>query len=475
MHLMQQWFNKSLQRKIGSLLIVLLTFLFAVIIYSICKLKLISAEMHEVADVDVPLTEIVSEIEMLQLRQHLLIERFRLESKQAKALLAPEETFAAQRDALKSLLDKAVRVLNRSLQQHQVRFATQTHQQILSSIEHYHQQSDTFEQKLQLTLNKGHTTEQRWLQLEDPAEQLDQSIIGILQQMENLTLEASRYTDKHEGEFMLVNTGLGFCAFFIGLYLTFYILRIFRLRIGRIQAEIKNVHQSIEQGMPIESPVFQHPVHQDELTELEHDLKMMVQRLSQEISNREEIEQQLLILATRDKLTGAFNRHKWDEQLRMELSLAERGNTFSVALLDVDLFKNVNDQFGHHVGDKVLQTLTECINKRLRRTDSLFRLGGEEFVILLPQQKAEAACILAETLRQQVEDLDIPELPRFTISFGVTEYQVKDDEKTLLKRADQALYQAKNMGRNRVIVGGFVAPIALPLPVDGRRDGSEEQ
>ncbi|SER19262.1 diguanylate cyclase (GGDEF) domain-containing protein [Pseudomonas cuatrocienegasensis] len=453
MHLMQQWFNKSLQRKIGSLLVVLLAFLFIVIVYSIYKLKLISAEMHEVADVDVPLTEMVSELEMMQLRQHLLIEKFRLEGNQSKALLTPEATFAAQRDALSFLLDKAVRVLNRSLQQHQVRFATETHQQILSSIEHYHKQSDIFEQELQLTLSQGHTAEQRWQQLEDDAARLDQSIISILQQMEKLTLEASRYTDKHESEFMLVNTGLGLCAFFIGLYLSFYILRIFRLRISRIQAEIKTVHQSIEQGEPIASPVFQHPVHQDELTELEHDLKMMVQRLSQEISNREEVEQQLLILATRDKLTGAFNRHKWDEQLRMELSLAERGNTFSIALLDVDFFKKVNDQFGHHVGDKVLQALTECISQRLRKTDSLFRLGGEEFVILLPQQKAEAACQVAETLRQQIEDLNIPELPRFTISFGVTEYHLKDDEDTILKRADQALYKAKNMGRNRVEVG----------------------
>lgn len=105
---------------------------------------------------------------------------------------------------------------------------------------------------------------------------------------------------------MLVNTGLGFCAFVIGLYLTFYILQIFRLRIGRIQAEIKSVQQSIEQGEPISSPVFHQPQHQDELTELEHDLKMMVQRLSVEISNRQEIEQQLLVLATRDKLTGAL-------------------------------------------------------------------------------------------------------------------------------------------------------------------------
>lgn len=450
---MQQWFNASLQRKISGLLVVLLSFLFVVIIYSIYKLKLIDAEMHEVAEIDVPLTEMVSELEMMQLKQHLLIEQFRLKGEQAKVALKPEQAFAAQRDGLKLILAKAERVLNKSLQQHQVRFAAAEHQQILASIEQFHQQSDSFERQLKLALQQGHTSEQQWLQFEAEAASLDQSIVAILRHMEKLTLEASRYTDKHENEFMLVNTGLGFCAFIIGLYLTFYILQIFRLRIGRIQAEIKNVQHSIEQGEPITSPVFNQPQHQDELTELEHDLKMMVQRLSQEISNRQEIEQQLLVLATRDKLTGAFNRHKWDEQLRMELSLAERGSVFSIALLDVDFFKKVNDQFGHHTGDKVLQSLTENISRRLRKTDSLFRLGGEEFVILLPQQKAEAACQLAEMLRQSIASLEDADLPAFTISFGVTQYQPQDDEDSILKRADYALYQAKDMGRNRVQLG----------------------
>ena len=450
---MQQWFNASLQRKISGLLVVLLSFLFVVIIYSIYKLKLIDAEMHEVAEIDVPLTEMVSELEMMQLKQHLLIEQFRLKDDQAKVELKSEQAFAAQRDGLKLILAKAERVLTKSLEQHQVRFAPAEHQQILASIEQFHQQSDSFEMQLQLALQKGHTTDQQWQKFEDEAASLDQKIVAILRHMEKLTLEASRYTDKHENEFMLVNTGLGLCAFVIGLYLTFYILQIFRLRIGRIQAEIKNVHHSIEQGEPIASPVFHQPQHQDELTELEHDLKMMVLRLSQEISNRQEIEQQLLVLATRDKLTGAFNRHKWDEQLRMELSLAERGSIFSIALLDVDFFKKVNDQFGHHTGDQVLQSLTENISRRLRKTDTLFRLGGEEFVILLPQQKAESACQLAEMLRQSIASLEEPDLPAFTISFGVTQYQPQDDEDSILRRADYALYQAKDMGRNRVQLG----------------------
>ncbi|RVT46004.1 GGDEF domain-containing protein [Rheinheimera sediminis] len=450
---MQQWFNASLQRKISGLLVVLLSFMFVVILYSIYKLKLIDAEMHEVAEIDVPLTEMVSELEIMQLKQHLLIEQFRLKGTEDKVVLAPEQAFAEQRDGLKLILTKAERILTKSLQQHQIRFAPAEHQQILVSMKAFHQQSDSFEHQLQLALQEGHTTDQQWQRFEDEAARLDQNIVAILRHMEKLTLEASRYTDKHENEFMLVNTGLGVCAFVIGLYLTFYILQIFRQRIGRIQTEIKNVHHSIEQGLPIASPVFPQLQHQDELTELEQDLKMMVQRLSQEISNRQEIEQQLLVLATRDKLTGAFNRHKWEEQLRMEISLAERGSAFSIALLDVDFFKKVNDQFGHQTGDKVLQTLTEHLGRRLRKTDTLFRLGGEEFAILLPQQKVEAACQLAEVLRQHIASLEETDLPAFTISFGVTEYCQQDDAASILNRADQALYQAKAMGRNRVQQG----------------------
>lgn len=450
---MQQWFNASLQRKISALLIVLLSFLFVVILYSIFKLKLIDAEMHEVAEVDVPLTEMVSELEMMQLRQHLFIEQFRLKGDQAKVALKPEQAFADQRAGLKFLLDKAVLLLNKSLQQHQVRFAAEEHQQILASIEDFHRQSDSFEQQLQLALQQGHTTEQQWQMFEEKAALLDQSIIAILQHMEKLTLEASRYTDKHENEFMLVNTGLGVCAFVIGLYLTFYIVQIFRRRIGRIQAEIKHVHHSIEQGDAIYKPDFTDVKHDDELAELEQDLKQMVQRLAVEISNRQDIEQQLLALATKDKLTGAFNRHKWDEQLQMELGLAGRGNCFSIILLDVDFFKKINDRYGHHCGDQVLRSLTQNIQQRLRKTDTLYRLGGEEFVILLPQQKAQAALKLAEALRLQLENLSNTDLPPFTVSCGVTEYLQGDDEDSILKRADKALYQAKDLGRNRVQLG----------------------
>ncbi|XAW90797.1 GGDEF domain-containing protein [Vibrio sp. CDRSL-10 TSBA] len=176
-------------------------------------------------------------------------------------------------------------------------------------------------------------------------------------------------------------------------------------------------------------------------------------RLSVEMTSRARVEKQLLALATQDKLTGAFNRHKWEEQIQLQLDLAARGGyDFGLVLLDVDYFKRVNDRYGHQVGDQLLQLLVAQLKQRIRSTDMLFRLGGEEFAIVLPMQNGDSSYQLAQDLRQLVEDLREKGLPGFTISAGVTSYRAQDSEASLFKRADMALYQAKAQGRNQVIL-----------------------
>lgn len=448
---MKQWLNPSLQRKISSLLVILLSFLLLVIVYSIWKLKLISAEMHEVAEVDVPLTGLLGQLETMQLKQHLLFEQFRLRGLTSPQLLTPERAFAEHRQLMSALLNNAEQTLARSLAQHQVRIEPETHQQLLQHIQAYHQHSDAFEADLATALQQADKTAPPWRALEEQAAELDRSVVSLLQQMQQLTLTATRYTDKHETEFMLVNAALGIAAFAIGLYLTIYILQVFRARIGRIKQQITRLHQSLPTAAA--PSAANAPLPADELAELEQDLLQMAQRLASEISNRAEIEQQLLQLATRDKLTGAYNRHKWEDELQTQLALAARGQWFSLIVLDVDHFKKINDQYGHAAGDQVLQLLTATLSQRLRKTDLLFRLGGEEFAILLPQQDLAAASALAESLRQLLAALRPVDLPGFTASFGVSQYQPDDDANRLLKRADLALYQAKQSGRNRVQTG----------------------
>lgn len=172
-----------------------------------------------------------------------------------------------------------------------------------------------------------------------------------------------------------------------------------------------------------------------------------------EKESRDEVETQLIELATRDKLTGAYNRHKWDEQIKDELALANRGHHFSLILLDVDHFKKINDTYGHDVGDNVLKLLVNALRKRLRETDVLFRVGGEEFAVLVRDTNLEDAGMLAEQLRKKVGALNEGNLPPFTISLGVTDYQDFDDQNSIVKRADVLLYEAKGAGRNCVMAG----------------------
>jgi len=125
-------------------------------------------------------------------------------------------------------------------------------------------------------------------------------------------------------------------------------------------------------------------------------------------------------------------------------------------MLDIDFFKSINDTHGHAIGDKVLKTMANIIKKQLREYDIASRYGGEEFCILLPQTKIEEASIVAQRLRAAVEstqiNIDEDKNINITISIGLSQLREKDKAEDLYKRADKALYDAKNRGRNRVVV-----------------------
>lgn len=156
--------------------------------------------------------------------------------------------------------------------------------------------------------------------------------------------------------------------------------------------------------------------------------------------------------ATKDFLTGTDNRKLFDEKFKESLAWYKRkGVVSALIIMDVDHFKNINDQFGHAKGDEVLKKLVSIIKKRTRITDHIFRLGGEEFAILLPETNVVFASFMAEELRQQIEKSDIIDNNPVTVSFGVSECKQKDTEIDWFTRADNALYSAKNTGRNKVV------------------------
>lgn len=168
----------------------------------------------------------------------------------------------------------------------------------------------------------------------------------------------------------------------------------------------------------------------------------------------DELTKQLRHQATTDFLTGLANRRWLTEQVPAMQSQAERaGEPLSIILFDLDNFKLINDDYGHDVGDKVLMIVGEIVKDSLRPYDLASRIGGEEFCIVLPRTSGADAVAIAERLRAAFESSLLAPLPRgrITCSFGVIEAGPGERLQKMIRRADSALYQAKDAGRNRVI------------------------
>ena len=158
-------------------------------------------------------------------------------------------------------------------------------------------------------------------------------------------------------------------------------------------------------------------------------------------------------LSLTDRLTGAWNRAHFDRTTVIEISRSVRyRQPVVLVLLDIDHFKQVNDTYGHAIGDEVLRELVKVIRGNIRISDMLFRWGGEEFVVLAPSTSYHSAPRLAETLRSKIEQHVIKVVGNVTVSLGVAEHVAGENERAWFRRADEALYAAKGGGRNRAVV-----------------------
>jgi two-component system chemotaxis response regulator CheY len=171
------------------------------------------------------------------------------------------------------------------------------------------------------------------------------------------------------------------------------------------------------------------------------------------------LEQRIMHLANTDYLTGVLNRRAFMERMEGEINRSIRNKKeISIILMDIDHFKKVNDKFGHQVGDLVLQKFTERVLMASRSYDFVGRYGGEEFIVGLPETNMEQSLLIAERMRQNIEEMQLtfPDNPqvalRITASFGITSCVIESFEKidSVIKLADDALYRAKAEGRNRV-------------------------
>ena len=158
--------------------------------------------------------------------------------------------------------------------------------------------------------------------------------------------------------------------------------------------------------------------------------------------------------AHKDPLTGVYNRATLEENLNREVKLAQRySRKLSMIVLDIDDFKLFNDNYGHEIGDKVLKTTVDRTTDCIRETDVIYRYGGEEFVILLSNTDLDGGAYLGERIRESVEESIVShndESLKVTISLGVAELKPNEINAKFFSRADQALYRAKNEGKNRV-------------------------
>ncbi|UZE12082.1 diguanylate cyclase [Pseudomonas sp. B21-053] len=204
--------------------------------------------------------------------------------------------------------------------------------------------------------------------------------------------------------------------------------------------------------------------HQKQRDEREQEVAARLQGLAERVAHmeqealgyREHLEEQRQ-KALIDPLTGLPNRAAWSERLEHEIAeWQQHGNTLMLAMLDLDHFKRINDNYGHLAGDKVLKIIASVLRKRLRGSDFIARFGGEEFVLLMPATVPAVGAKLLETLRASIEACPFHfkgERVTVTISMGLAAFKPGEHSDMVLKRADQALYRAKNAGRNRIELG----------------------
>lgn len=183
-----------------------------------------------------------------------------------------------------------------------------------------------------------------------------------------------------------------------------------------------------------------------------HQVTHLNERLQSERKALARANKHLHELATTDSLTGIMNRYRIEHLVQISLANAERyGHAFSLILFDIDHFKRVNDTYGHEEGDRILQTLVSSVESCLREGDQLGRWGGEEFLVLVPGTGLDGVIELAERMRARVEATDFGLQDPVTMSLGVAEWLPGDSFKSLVVRADRAMYRAKEAGRNRVV------------------------
>lgn len=228
-------------------------------------------------------------------------------------------------------------------------------------------------------------------------------------------------------------------------------------------APVRAVNESISNFVAVKHDITKRKQMEAQAARAKQDLQMLNRKLQEANKN-------ILKVSQTDALTGLANRRTIDERIADEMARTERlGSGFSVILGDLDHFKAINDEFGHLIGDRVLVTVAKVLGVHARPYDLTARFGGEEFLVLLPESTLADAMTIAQRIRCEVAEVMVPGLERqVTMSLGISSWGHGDTAGELIGRADAALYQAKNRGRNRVVAHTSDMPANVPgLVTDG--------
>ncbi|WP_440874375.1 sensor domain-containing diguanylate cyclase [Thalassotalea sp. PLHSN55] len=218
-------------------------------------------------------------------------------------------------------------------------------------------------------------------------------------------------------------------------------------------ARMIGAHQNIQQQKIVQQVmVQQNKLLKEGNDTLEKIIKKKADELQQKNAQLEQKIAEIEAISNTDLLTKVANRSLFETELSKEIARAKRyKQALSVAVLDIDYFKKINDSFGHKVGDELLCRVSQLLNDNVRELDLIARWGGDEFVIIYPELSSHSAFQACEKLRQLIANMafktDIP----ITCSFGVTQYQDNDNVASLFHRADTLLFSAKQQGRNKVV------------------------
>ena len=192
----------------------------------------------------------------------------------------------------------------------------------------------------------------------------------------------------------------------------------------------------------------------NKISKLNNELSSITRELTKKNMKLKKANQRIKELSRKDPLTNLYNRRAFIEYFKKQLAQSRRHqHALSLIIADIDDFKEINDTYGHSIGDDVLEALGQILNQETRQEDMAARVGGEEFAILLVKTDSDNASNYAERVREKVRKLELKPIPEpVTLSFGIVEAGTEDDHDSLYQRADKALYRAKEAGKDRIEV-----------------------